>query len=179
MNAVVTASNTLHSLGSTYQILPERVATFSAIRGCNAVLFGAPVDSEAISRTMEEDSSGRRLRAVSEGVRNPRSRLRTHDSAPKDPNGDLIDVYGLITVLNTRESDLGRLGMVIFSGITSAGTHGAAEFFSSPRSLGNLRQIFANEGVSGFPPAYQVVVTCTFSNMLLVAYRYHSHRILH
>jgi hypothetical protein len=97
----------------------------------------------------------------------------------KDPNGDLIDVYGLITVLNTRESDRGRLGTVIFSGITSTGTQGAAEFFSSPRSLRELRGIFASEGVKGFPPAYQVVVTCTFSNMLLVAYQYHSHRILH
>jgi hypothetical protein len=155
------------------------VATFSAIRDRNAILFGAPVDSEAISRTMEKTPLVVDYEpSVREFV--IRDRVSGHTIVPrKDPNGDLIDVYGLITVLNTRESDLGRLGMVIFSGITSAGTHGAAEFFSSPRSLGNLRQIFANEGVSGFPPAYQVVVTCTFSNMLLVAYRYHSHRILH
>jgi len=30
----------------------------------------------------------------------------------------------------------------------------------------------------GFPAAYQVVVKCTFSNLLLLAYEYHSHRIL-
>src|SRR5262249_8437556 len=96
----------------------------------------------------------------------------------KDANGDFIDVYGLLTVLNTRDSDQGRLGMVIFSGITSAGTHGAAEFFSSARSLRNLQAILSREGISGFPAAYQVVVKCTFNNMLLVSYEYHSHRVL-
>src|SRR5262249_25289861 len=53
MNSVVTAATTLKSLGASYQILPERVATLSALRGRNAMLFGAPVDSEAITRTMQ------------------------------------------------------------------------------------------------------------------------------
>jgi len=55
---------------------------------------------------------------------------------------------------------------------------GAAEFFSSPRALRNLRGILAKEGIRGFPAAYQVVVKCTFSNMLLLAYEYDSHKIL-
>jgi hypothetical protein len=33
----------------------------------------------------------------------------------KDANGDFMDVYGLVTVLSTRDSDRGRLGMVVFS----------------------------------------------------------------
>lgn len=53
MSAVVTAVNTLRSMGSSYQILPEGVSTLSELRGRNAILFGAPVDSEAITRTME------------------------------------------------------------------------------------------------------------------------------
>ena len=96
----------------------------------------------------------------------------------KESNGDFSEVYGLITVLNTRDSDQGRLGMVVFSGITSAGTHGAAEFFASARALRNLRSIFVREGTAGFPAAYQVVVRCTFNNLLLVGYEYHSHKIL-
>ena len=179
MNAVVVASHALRLLGTSYQILPERVATLSALRGRNAILFGAPVDSEAISRTLENTPL---IVDYEPSVREFVIRDRTSGRMivpRKDTNGDLIDVYGLVTVLNTRDSDRGRLGMIIFSGITSAGTHGAAEFFSSPRSLRNLRGIFAREGVNGFPAAYQVVVKCTFSNMLLVAYEYHSHRILH
>ncbi len=178
MNAVIAASTTLRSLGTRYEIQPERVATLSALRDRNAILFGAPVDSEAITRLMEKTPLVVDYEpSVREFV--IRDRASAQMIVPrKDANGDLIDVYGLVTVLNTRDSDRGRLGMVIFSGITSAGSHGAAEFFSSPRSLRNVRAVFAREGVNGFPPAYQVVVKCTFSKMLLVAYEYHSHRIL-
>jgi hypothetical protein len=178
MNAVVTAASTLRSFGTSYQVLPERVATLSALRGRNAILFGAPVDSEAITRTMQSAPLTVDFEpSVKEFV--VRDRVSGKIIVPqKEPNGDFTDVYGLITVLNTRDSDQGRLGMVVFSGITSAGTQGAAEFFASSRSLRNLRSIFAREGFAGFPAAYQVVVKCTFNNMLLVAYEYHSHRIL-
>jgi hypothetical protein len=154
------------------------VATLAALRGRNVMLFGAPVDSEAITRTMEHTPLIVDYEAsVKEFV--IRDRASGGIIVPqKDSNGDFIDVYGLITVLNTRDSDRGRVGMVVFSGITSAGTHGAAEFFSSPRAMRNLRTVLARDGVTGFPAAYQVVVKCTFSNMLLLSYEYHSHRIL-
>jgi hypothetical protein len=178
MNAVVTAATTLRSLGGSYQVLPERVATLSALRGRNAMLFGAPVDSEAITRTMQATPFTVDFEpSIKEFVIRDRT-AGTWIKPEKDPNGDFIDVYGLVTVLNTRESDQGRLGMVIFSGITSAGTQGAAEYFASARSLRNLRSIFARERIHSFPAAYQVVVKCTFNNMLLVGYEYHSHRII-
>jgi hypothetical protein len=178
MSAVVTAVNTLRSMGSSYQILPERATTLSELRGRNAILFGAPVDSEAISRTMEHTPL---LVDYEPSVKGFVIRDRTSGDIlvpQKDGYGEFINVYGLITVLNARDSDRGGLGMVVFSGITSAGTHGAAEFFASPHALRNLRAIFAREGVNGFPAAYQVVVKCTFSNLLLLAYEYYSHRIL-
>jgi hypothetical protein len=178
MSAVVTAVNTLRTMGSSYQILPEGVSTLSELRGRNAILFGAPVDSEAITRTMEHTPL---VVDYEPSVKGFVIRDRTSGQMivpQKDGYGDFIDVYGLITVLNARDSDRGRLGMLVFSGITSAGTHGAAEFFASPRALRSLRAIFAREGVNGFPAAYQVVVKCTFSNLLLLAYEYHSHRIM-
>ena len=178
MNAVVAAVNTLKAMGTSYQILPERVATISALRGRNAILFGAPVDSEAITRTLQAAPLTVDYEpSVKEFV--VRDRTTGRMIVPKkDANGDFVDVYGLVTVLSTRDSDRGRLGVVVFSGITSAGTHGAAEFFSSPRALRNLRAVLAKEGIHGFPPAYQVVVKCTFSNMLLLAYEYDSHKVL-
>jgi len=178
MNAVVTVANTLKSLGTSYQILPERVATLAALHGRNAMLFGAPVDSEAITRLTE---AAPLTVDFEPSVREFVIRDRSNGAMivpQKDSEGEFIDVYGLVTVLNTRESDRGRLGMVVFSGITSAGTQGAAEFFASARSLHNLRSIFAREGIEGFPAAYQVVVRCTFNNMLLVAYEYRLHKVL-
>ena len=178
MNAVLTTASTLRSLGVSYEILPERVATLSALRGRNAMLFGAPVDSEAITRTTEAAPLTVDFEpSVKEFVIRDRS-TGAMIVPQKDSKGDFVDVYGLVTVLNTRESDRGRLGMVVFSGITSAGTQGAAEFFASTRSLRNLRSIFARQGIKGFPAAYQVVVRCTFNNMLLVSYGYYLHKVL-
>ena len=179
MNAVVSTVNTLRSLGASYQILPERVATLSALRGRNAVLFGAPVDSEAITRTMHATPLTVEYEpSVKEFV--VRDRESGRMLVPKrDVNGDFVDVYGLATVLHTGESERGRTGMIVFSGITSAGTQGAAEFFASPSSLRSLRDVFQREGIGGgFPPAYQVVVRCKFSNALLLSYQYESHKVL-
>jgi hypothetical protein len=178
MNAVVSTVNTLRSLGTSYQILPERVATLSALRGRNAVLFGAPVDSEAITRTMHATPlTVAYAPSVKEFVVLDRESGRM--LVPKrDVNGDFVDVYGLATVLQTGESERGRTGMIVFSGITSAGTQGAAEFFASPSSLRSLRDVFQREGIGGFPPAYQVVVRCKFSNALLLSYQYESHKVL-
>lgn len=178
MNAVLTSARTLQALGAPYEVLPERVATISALRERNAILFGAPVDSEAISRTLEAAPLSVDYEpSIKEFVIRDRETGRM--IVPKKAaNGDFLDVYGLVTVLNTRYSDRGRLGMIVFSGITSAGTQGAAEFFSSPRSVNKLRAVFSREGVNGFPAAYQVVVRCTFSNWLLLAYEYNFHKIL-
>ena len=175
MNAVVTTVNTLRALRTSYQILPERVATLAAMRGRNTILFGAPVDSDAVTRTMEPAPL---VVSYDTGIKEfvIRDRQSGRILPPeKDPDGAFTTVYGLITVLN---ADRDGWGMVIFSGITSGGTQGAAEFFSSPEKLRALRQSLVREGVHGFPPAYQVVVKCTFSNLLLLRDDYSFHRVL-
>ena len=53
MNAVVAAANVLRAAGSSYQILPERVAQSSSLRTRDVILFCAPVDSEAITKVVE------------------------------------------------------------------------------------------------------------------------------
>jgi hypothetical protein len=178
MDAVIITSNSLRSMGATAQILPERAKMMSVLHGRDAILFGAPVDSEVISEILDKTPlSVVYDESVKEFV--VKDRVSGQTFIPeKEENGDFRSVYGLITVLNTRESDHGRLGMMVFSGITSVGTHGAAEYFASPRSLTALRAIFSQEGVAGFPAAYQVVVKCKFENMLLVSSEYQAHRIL-
>ncbi|MGH9583603.1 MAG: hypothetical protein ACRD4O_11765, partial [Bryobacteraceae bacterium] len=160
------------------EILPERHDTMSLLHDRDTVLFGAPVDSQAISEILASTP----LSVVyDEGVREFVIRDRLHNKTlvpEKNADGDFRTVYGLVTVLNNRESDHGRLGMIVFSGITSVGTYGAAEYFTSPQALRSLLAIFKREGISGFPPAYQVVVKCKFENMLLVSEEYLSHQTL-
>ena len=178
MNAVVSTANVLRSMGVSYEILPERVAPISALRRRNAIVYGAPVDSEAMTHL----ASNTRLTVdyeprVREFV--IRDRQTTNLLVPKKtPAGEFIDVYGLVTVMPNRESEGSRLGTIAFAGITSTGTQGAAEFFASPNSMRELRARFEREGIRGFPPAYQVVVRCTFSNKLLLKFEYYSHVVL-
>lgn len=178
MNSVLAAVNTLRQMGTSYQIFPERVAPISTFRNRNVLLFGAPVDSEAVTRSHEStpllvDFEPSIHDFVIRDRKSGKMIVPVHDE-----QGQYREVYGLVTVLHNRDSDKGKLGMVMFSGITSAGTHGATEYFASPRSIRELRARFAKEGIDGFPAAYQVVVKCTFSNMLLLSYEWVEHRIL-
>jgi hypothetical protein len=175
MNAVVASVNVLRTFGSTWQVLPERVAPISSLRNRNAMVFGAPVDSEAITKLLEKtpltvayDEEEREFVVLD---RESGKKLVPR----KDARGEFTDVYGLISVLHERDSDQRQVGRVVFSGITSTGTQGAAEFFASPTSMRELRSRLQG---NRFPASYQVVVRCTFINRLLLAYEYHSHRVI-
>lgn len=178
MNSVLSTARSLEQMGVGFQILPERVAPISTFRNRNVVVFGAPVDSEAVTLlhehtplVVEHDP------AVHDFVIRDRVTGKTRNPE-KYEEGQYRIVYGLITVLKNESSEKGKRGIVMFSGITSAGTQGAAEFFSSAKSLHNLRAEFRKDGLSGFPAAYQVVVRCTFSNMLLVSYEAVDRRLI-
>jgi hypothetical protein len=178
MNAVTIVSNLTKELGANSQILPERLSMMPVLHGRDAVLFGAPVDSQIISELLEKTPLTVTYNEdVHEFVIQDRASGRML-VPEKNAHGDFLSVYGLVTVLNTRESDQGRLGMIIFSGITSVGTHGATEYFTSPQALKGLYSLFQRQGLHKFPAAYQVVVKCKFDNMLLVSEEYESHRIL-
>jgi hypothetical protein len=136
------------------------------------------VDSEAISRILEATPLTVDYEpSIKEFVIRDRINSRNLVAA-KDSNGDFMEVYGLVTALNTRDSESGPLSTVVFSGITSVGTHGAAEYFASPRALRHLKSVFAQETLNGFPAAFQVVVKCMFNRTLLISYEYETHRII-
>ncbi len=178
MNAILSSVETLRSFGAVYQVLPERVATISAIRGRNTILFGAPIDSEAASLMLQDTPFTIDYEpSVREFV--VRSRATGKFIMPKKTAaGDFLDTYGLLTVIGSRYQDSRQLETVVLSGITSVGTQGAAEFFASPNALRNLRAKFAKEGVAEFPSSYQVVVHCVYNNMLLLSYEYSAHAVI-
>lgn len=103
-----------------------RPAMMSLLHGRDAVLFGAPVDSQVISQILSDTPVNVVYdEHVDEHVKEfvICDRSNGHTLVPeKDANGDFRTVYRLVTVLNNRESDHGRLGMTVFSGITGVGT---------------------------------------------------------
>jgi hypothetical protein len=90
----------------------------------------------------------------------------------KEANGDFTEVYGLVTVLNTRETGHGRLGMIVFSGNHLSGntwSRGVLLIAAMPQKLAiDLRARGLGRVSGGLP----------FSNALLVSYEYHTHRVI-
>jgi hypothetical protein len=68
--------------------------------------------------------------------------------------------------------------IIVVSGISTVGVHGAMEYFSSPEKMSQLRDRFLKEGFPGFPPAYQVVVLCKSDDTLLLSADYAGHEVL-
>jgi hypothetical protein len=169
MDAVLLASQTVRELGVDQQTLPERPDMMSVLHGRDAILFGAPVDSTLISDvlqstplTVDYDESVREFVVLNR-------RTGAKFIPEKGLAGEFHTVYGLITVLGAPASERGRSAYIVFSGITSVGAHGAAEFFTSAAGLKILRAKLAALGLHGFPPTYQVVVKCRAEEMLLVS----------
>ena len=168
---------TLASAGIIPQLLPEKVVAKSTLRRRNVVLFGAPGYSPAVTHFLEKcpltvmylDS------IISQG---PGQTATPLYSLKRDAQNRLAQVYGLITVLPSESSTGDRHRTVIFSGINSAGAQAAAEFFSAPESLTELRKRFNTEGHKQFPPAYQVVVSAETDDNILLNFKYETHRLL-
>ena len=180
MRAVVMLASTFQSLGAPYQILPERSAPVTVMRDRNVIIIGDPQNSSAAAKMLEETpftiDYDSQLQDVVIRDRRPSSARKTY--APKrGPDNRYTDAFGLVTVTPTAGAKRGQRTVTI-SGLTSVGSHGAAEFFTSADELRSLRNRFTSEGLPGFPASYQVVVKCKSSDTLLISAEYETHATL-
>jgi hypothetical protein len=151
------------------------------MRRRSAVLFASPWYSQSAAVLLEKtpwttrwDESTRQVGIFGQGPREGKWFV------PKlGPRGEYQEVFGLVTVLpNDADSD-GTHSIVVLSGLTSAGTHAAATFFTSGTDLKNLAERFRKEGLNSWPKSYQVVVRCrTSDDSQLLSYTYETHEIL-
>lgn len=178
-DAATDAATTLTLLGVPYQILPERSAPAPALRGRNVILIADPQNSNEAAERLERTPVTLAFDATqNDVVVRERAGAHTVWAGKRGQDKRYTEVYGLITVLPTEGESAGQHHVVIFSGMTSVGTQGAAEFFSRPESLRVLRDKLAAEGHANFPSAYQVVVRCTSNDTLLLSAEYAAHRVI-
>jgi hypothetical protein len=173
------AATTLALAGAPYQMLPERSLGAAALRGRNAILIADPQNSNVAAHRLENTPLTLEFdNGAQDVVVRERAGSRTAWVGKRGPDKRYTEVYGLVTVLPGEGEAAGPHRTVIFSGITSVGTHGAAEFFSRPELLRTLRDRFRSEGLSGFPSAYQVLVRCRSDDTLLLGTEYLTHRTI-
>lgn len=172
----MTAMKTMISAGVAPQMFPEKVISVPTLRQRNVVLFGAPEYSPAIARFLEKcplTTSFLNSIHSNEG-HSPPARYATR----RDDKNRLVQVYGLITVLPSESTTNDQHRTLIFSGANSAGTQAAAEFFSSPENLAELRKHLKQEGHEQFPAAYQVAISAETDDNILLNFRYETHRVI-
>jgi hypothetical protein len=158
---LVSALRTLDRMGAEPEVVAEKYVMLPALRGRNLLLFGNPEYSHATARLLERapwtvayDVSYRDRVVRSSGKTDARVFTPT-----RDERGALTDALGLITVLPSEgASDGAPLGTIIISCTNAAGCQAAMEFLSSPNSLRGFRTRLRQEGLPGFPPAYQAVI---------------------
>jgi hypothetical protein len=177
--AAIIASTTLSALGASYQILPERSAPAPALRAHNVILIADPQNSNEAAQRLETTPITLAFDPTAQDVVvREQGGGKMVWAGKRGQDKRYTEVYGLITVLPAGGEGAPLHHVVIFSGLTSVGSQGAAEFFARPESLRVLREKLAAQGYGDFPSAYQVVVRCASNDTLLLSAEYAAHRVI-
>ena len=181
VESVAKVLSTLQALHSQFRILPETSSPLTALRRRSAILFGSPWYSRSAAVLLETtpwttrwDEETKQIGIFGQGAREGKRYV-----PQRGPRGEYQEVFGLITVLPNDATADGERSIIVFSGLTSAGTHGAATFFTSVPELKKLEERFRKDGIEVWPKSYQVVVRCRASDdAQLLSYSYETHEIL-
>lgn len=173
----LTAFKALNAAGVSPQMFPEMVTTMPTLRRRNVILVGAPAYSPAVGRFLEKCPLHVNYLDAIVGPATEQSPAARY-ALKRDPRQRLTQVFGLITVLPGESSANQQTRILIFSGVNSAGAEAAAEFFSSPEHLLELKNELKKAGHDTFPPAYQVVVRAETDDSILLNFRYETCRTI-
>lgn len=173
----LTAFKTLSAAGVSPQLFPEMITTMPTLRHRNVILFGTPIYSPAVARFLEKcplqvnflDAIVSPATAVAPAARY---------ALKRDQRERLTEVFGLVTVLPGESLANQPTRILTFSGVNSAGAQAAAEFFSSPEHLLELKKELKKAGHETFPPAYQVVVRADTDDSILLKFHYETYRVM-
>jgi hypothetical protein len=173
----LTALKTLNAAGVSPQIFPEMVTAMPTLRRRNVILFGTSAYSPAVARLLEKCPLQVNYLDAIVGPATEQSPAVRY-ALERDQQQRLAVLFGLITVLPGESSGDHQNRTLIFSGVNSAGAQAAAEFFSSPEQLLELKEELRKAGSDTFPPAYQVVVRAETDDSILLSFRYVTYRII-
>jgi hypothetical protein len=173
----------LSSFGTNCELQAERLVTTPVFRDRNVIFFGNPEYSPTITRLLQGlplttayDTTAQDHIVIEYG---PHGEILNRFLPRRDQGPSMLkEVYGLITVLPGEGKRERPTRYIIFSGISSAGTQAAAEYFASTSHLEQLAGKIAASG-KAWPEKYQVLVRASSSYTIALSFEYQLHRILH
>jgi hypothetical protein len=180
--AAVRAVRVLTSSGASIQVLPESSLRPLVLRGRNVLLIGSPNYSPYAARVLRGSpfsiyfDTATREEVIADGQ--PEDGAKHIFRPKRDEFGQTTQTYGLLTVILSQTGNDKQGQTVIFSGIGSAGSQAAMEFFASGPDLKDLRERLIREGHSSMPASYQVIVRCGVDRLLALNSYYETHRLI-
>jgi hypothetical protein len=180
--AAVRAVRVLASAGASIQVLPEASLRPLVLRGRNVLLIGSPNYSPYAARVLRSSpfsiyfDPASREEVIADG--RPEAGAKQIFRPKRDEFGQTTLSYGLLTVVLTHNGNAKNEQTVIFSGIGSAGSQAAMEFFASAPDLRDFHERLKQEGNLGGPALYQVIVRCGVDRLLALDWHYETHRLI-
>jgi hypothetical protein len=174
------ATQVLSQAGASYELWPERAGSPTIMRGRNVILFAREEYSETARLVSRNENFIIQYSPEHRNVAVFNQQPVAGEQAvyPLDPPGQRRVSYGLVTVMPSPGVPGQERRTVVISGLTSAGIQAAAEFFTSPRSLGELKERFRKEGIAGVPAHYQVLIRTMSVDTMPRAWSVQTHRVL-
>jgi len=170
------------SAGASIQVLHEASLRPLVLRGRNVLLIGSPNYSPYAARVLRGSpfsiyfDQASREEVIADG--RPDAGAKQIFRPKRDEFGQTTLSYGLLTVVLTHTGNAKDEQTVIFSGIGSAGSQAAMEFFASGPDLRDFRERLKREGSPGGPASYQVIVRCGVDRLLALDWHYETHRLI-
>ncbi len=165
----------LSHAGATFQVVPERVVPLAAMRKRNIVLMGGSVETQSVQYWLKQAPFATRFNPATGDVSiMERGGAGRVFAARRNDANELIEAYGLVTVVPSEGSD-GQQRTIAFVGAYTAGIQAAMDFFTSPIALAEFRRVL---GGKPFPKAYQLIVHTTVEQMLALNHRYAGHAVI-
>ncbi len=180
--AAVRAVRVLASSGASVQVLPESSLRPLVLRGRNVLLIGSPNYSPYAARILRTSPFSvyfdpeSREEVIADG--RPEAGAKQIFRPKRDEFGQTTLTYGLLTVVLSQTGNDKNAQTAIFSGIGSAGSQAAMEFFASGPDLKDFRERLKREGHPGMPASYQVIVRCGVDRLLALNWYYETHRLI-
>lgn len=162
-------------------IFPERLIRTPALADRNMVVFGVPYKSEVARKLLENgafsfeyDASGRDFVVAERRENQGPARY----SMRRDVANMRVETYAVVTVLSRNQRGPKPSRTIVFSGDPSAGAAAAVDYLANPDHLRQLERRFIDQGLSGLPPSFQVLLRCKVDENLPLVASYVSHHRL-
>lgn len=180
--AAVRAVRVLTTSGASVQVLPEAGLRPLALRGRNVLLIGSPNYSPYAARVLRSSPFSVYFDTVSKeeviADGRPEAGAKQIFRPRRDEFGQTTLSYGLITIIPSQSASKKNEQTVVFSGIGSAGSQAAMEYFASAADAKDFRERLKREGLVDIPASYQVIVRCGVDRLLALSWAYEAHRII-